>query len=212
VTIGAALALLLVGAAIGLMIGMSTQDPSALPGPESVDVGFAQDMSYHHDQAVQMSVIVGRTSADPAVRQLAFDIESNQLTQMGRMRAYLDVWGRQEVTSGKNRMAWMRDSGHAHGNRSSAPNSPDRPMPGMATAEEMARLRTLTGPEQDTFYLQLMLRHHDAGSPMAQYGKEHAGTSQIRNLADAILRTQNPETVEMRRMLSARGGEPLPED
>lgn len=213
VIVASALALLLVGAGIGLMVGLSTDHAQATPGRDSVDVGFAQDMSYHHDQAVQMAVAV-RASADPAIRQLAFDIESNQLIQIGRMRGALDLWNQSEVTSGRDRMSWMTGTNHGHNGSTTAVPTPtaNRPMPGMATPEEMARLRTLTGTEQDVLFLQLMLRHHLGGAPMAEYGREHASTSQMRNLADAMLRTQNPETGEMRRMLAARGAEPLPQE
>lgn len=210
---GAALALLLFGVGMGLMIGLSTESAQATPGADSVDVGFAQDMSYHHDQAVQMAVVVGRASADPVIRQLAFDIESNQLTQIGRMRGALDLWNQPEITTGRDRMAWMAGTDHGHGSPSTAPTgSADRPMPGMATQEEMTRLRTLTGAEQDTFFLQLMLRHHVGGGPMAEHAKTHATTSQMRNLADAMLRTQVPEAEEMRRMLTARNADPLPQE
>src|SRR4051794_13927613 len=46
-------ALLFLGGAIGYFV--PTQAPQS-PGAASIDVGFLQDMRYHHDQAVQMSL------------------------------------------------------------------------------------------------------------------------------------------------------------
>ena len=36
-------------------------------------------------------------------------------------------------------------------------------MPGMATDAEMTKLRSLHGADADTFFIQLMLRHHEGG-------------------------------------------------
>ncbi|MGH3861917.1 DUF305 domain-containing protein [Actinokineospora sp.] len=46
-------------------------------------------------------------------------------------------------------------------------------MPGMATRDEIARLRTLTGTELDVYFPQLMLRHQRGGLPMATNPAEH---------------------------------------
>ena len=54
-----------------------------------MEVGFAQDMSVHHRQAALMAGIARERSTDPAVRSLAFDIETSQLEQIGRMQGWL---------------------------------------------------------------------------------------------------------------------------
>jgi uncharacterized protein (DUF305 family) len=51
----AVVGLLMLGAAVGLLIGLPGSSTSSVPGAGSVDVGFAQDMSEHHQQAVQMA-------------------------------------------------------------------------------------------------------------------------------------------------------------
>ena len=58
-----------------------------------MDVGFAQDMSVHHQQAVQMASWERDHTTDPALKQLAFDIETTQLQQIGRMQGWLGLWG-----------------------------------------------------------------------------------------------------------------------
>ncbi|MCU1650336.1 MAG: hypothetical protein JWQ60_1485, partial [Pseudonocardia sp.] len=62
---GGAVALLLVGAAAGMLIGLPGSSAPAVPGPDSVDVGFAQDMSVHHEQAVRMATWERDHTTDP---------------------------------------------------------------------------------------------------------------------------------------------------
>jgi len=85
-----AVALLGAGAALTVVTGIGTDRP---PAVDSVDAGFARDMATHHDQAVQMAQVVRDNSTDPAVRLLAFDIETGQLAQIGQMRGWLESWG-----------------------------------------------------------------------------------------------------------------------
>src|SRR5829696_3983175 len=92
VAIAAVLALLLVGAAIGLLVGQSRPADASAPAPDSVAVGFCQDMSVHHRQAVRMAGITRERSTDPAVKGIAFDVETNQIEQIGRMQGWLNIW------------------------------------------------------------------------------------------------------------------------
>lgn len=182
---GAVLALLLLGAAGGLLITLPGE-LAASPNAGPVDVGFAQDMSEHHLQAVQMASWKREHTADPALRQLAFDIESMQTNQVGRMQGWLTLWGQPLQAQSGVRMAWMTD-GSAHGGHGSGagtlPAGGVRRMPGMAGDDELARLRSLSGRQLDVYFLQLMLRHHEGGTGMLSYAAERAGEPAVRNLA-----------------------------
>lgn len=213
VIIGAALAaVLLVGATIGMLItqSMSDEEPGT-PGSGSVEVGFAQDMSVHHLQAVTMANWARDHSTDPAVRQLAFDIASTQTEQVGRMKGWLMLWNQPEQTVGEY-MTWMSGAGHAHGGASGAQQAPagGAPMPGMATNDELSRMRSLSGTELDVDFLQLMLRHHQGGTEMAQYGQDHTAIPAVRALARSMLISQGAEAQLMTQMLAERGAQPLP--
>ena len=83
-------------------------------------------------------------------------------------------------------------------------------MPGMATQAEVDKLQTMTGKAMDVYFLQLMLRHHQGGLPMAQYGAEHASESYVRNAAQKMVAGQSAEIVLMERLLRERGASPLP--
>jgi uncharacterized protein (DUF305 family) len=203
VGLAATVALLLLGAALGLLITVPSRPDE--PSPTPVDVGFAQDMSVHHQQAVTMATLARENATDLAVRQLAFDIDTNQRDQIGRMHGWLSLWDQPAQSSGPP-MQWMQSPGHGH---QGMPMT-HRPMPGMVTSQELAQLQSLRGPAFDVLFLQLMLRHHEGGAPMAGYGTEHAGTPAARALAANILSAQSKESDLMRRMLSERGAAPLP--
>jgi uncharacterized protein (DUF305 family) len=196
--IGVGLLLLGGGLAVALGVGRDAQ-----PSAGSVDVGFARDMSAHHLQAVEMANLALQRSTDEAVRGLAFDISSTQQNQVGRMQGWLSLWGL-SITGG-DRMAWMGDhAGHDMSGMSGGQ------MPGMASEEELARLRGLSGEEFDVLFLQLMTRHHQGGYDMAQHAVENAAEPAVRTLARTIVEAQSAEVELMTDMLAERGAEPLP--
>jgi uncharacterized protein (DUF305 family) len=195
-----AVGLVLLGGGLSVLLGLGwTADPTA----DSVDAGFSRDMGRHHLQGVEMANLVPSRSEDREVRQLAFDISSTQTNQAGRMQGWLELWGL-PLYFGET-MAWMGDGGHAGHSM-----DPGSLMPGMATEEELANLRGLSGTAFDVEFLRLMIRHHQGGRDMAEYAAEHAGEPAVRDLAQAIAKSQTAETTTMADMLAARGGTPLP--
>jgi uncharacterized protein (DUF305 family) len=201
-----AVALLLLGAAAGMLVGLPGSTATSPPAADSVDVGFAQDMSEHHQQAVQMASWERDHTTDPALKQLAFDIETTQLQQIGQMQGWLALWGAPlDSPSGKH-MAWMASTDHMGMTSGGGVDT----MPGMATSDQLRALRTASGRPLDLLFLQLMLRHHQGGVEMLQYGADHASVPQVRNLASQMLSSQTSESDYMTQLLSARGGTPLP--
>ncbi|KJK36648.1 hypothetical protein UK23_42025 [Lentzea aerocolonigenes] len=209
--IGAAvLAILLLGAAVGLLVKLPGSSSSAVPASGSVDVGFCQDMSQHHLQGIQMANIARDRSTDSEVRQLAFDISSTQLEQVGRMKGWLMMWNEHEQNISGVYMSWMNDSG-VHGHGATTPQAGQPLMPGMATTDELTKLRTMpAGRDFDVYFLQLMLRHHTGGAPMAEYASTRAAQPFVRTLADNMLKSQTNETDLMKNYLAKRGAAPLP--
>ena len=195
--------LLVLGSGLGLILAPALGFGDDAPAADSVDAGFARDMATHHLQAVEMANLVPERSTDPVVEQLAFDIAELQLNQAGRMQGWLSLWD--VPLTGGERMAWMTEGEHAGHDMST-----DGLMPGMATDEELANLRSLTDTEFDVEFLRLMIRHHQGGFDMANYGAEHAELPAVRNLADKMAETQSVETTTMADMLAERGGTPLP--
>ena len=191
--------LLLLGGGLGFALGSDRP-----PASDSVDAGFARDMSAHHLQAVTMANLAQARSEDADVLRLAFDIAEVQQNQVGRMQGWLSLWGL-SITGG-DRMAWMREGEHSGHDMGAMAGGR---MPGMATDEELAQLRTLSGEEFDVLFLQLMTRHHQGGYDMARYAVEHAEEPAVRNLARTMVESQTAEVTLMTEMLAERSAEAL---
>ena len=190
--------LLLIGGGGAVALGLGQAEP---PTPDSVDAGFSRDMATHHLQGVEMANLALERTTDPQIKSLAFDISATQTNQVGRMQGWLTLWGL--PFSGGEQMAWMSGSAHAHMDMAGL-------MPGMATEQELTELQSLRGTDFDVRFLQLMIRHHQGGLEMAQYGARHAQLAPVRSLARSIAETQTAETTTMAAMLTALGGTPLP--
>jgi uncharacterized protein (DUF305 family) len=193
-----AVALFVGGGAVAVIVGVGRD---AAPADDSVDAGFARDMMVHHQQAVQMAGWVRDHGTDPAVRLVGYDIETQQLTESGLFKGWLDGWG-MLATSDRDPMSWMAGA-HVHLQAGGL-------MPGMATTAELTKLKSLSGKDLDVFFLQLMIRHHQGGIPMAQYVAEHAGKDYVRTAAKKMADAQSLEVVNMEKTLRDLGGTPLP--
>lgn len=176
------LALVFLGGAVGYLVGVrSSGTPSG-----AVDVGFLNDMSDHHDQAVTMGLLALATSDDPVVRGFAQDVVVFQRSELGTMSAYLSDQdtARLDYDAERPVMAWMGMS------------TTLSTMPGMASEEDLARLREARGPEFDLLFLQLMRAHHEGGIHMATYAAENASDPRVRELAARMARNQEIEVRE----------------
>ncbi|MFC8204530.1 DUF305 domain-containing protein [[Kitasatospora] papulosa] len=170
----------------------------AVPAEGSADVGFARDMSVHHQQAVEMAFLVRDRTDDEDVRRLAYDIINTQANQRGMMLGWLESWDWPK-SSDRPPMEWM---GHP------VTPSDGSLMPGMATDTELDRLRAADGKDAEVLFLRLMTVHHRAGADMARAAADAAGTDEIRSLAAGMARAQESEISLMADMLKARGAQP----
>jgi uncharacterized protein (DUF305 family) len=171
--------------------------------PSAVDVGFAQDMMVHHQQAVLMAAYAREHAGSDEVRALAGAIDSAQQREIGQLTGWLQSWGK-PLQSDRPPMAWMTGElpGHAHGDVGAGS------MPGMASPAEMDRLVNLTGKRLDVQFLRLMIRHHQGGLPMAKEAASHARTDYVRNAARTMIQDQQREIDQMQTLLRARGAAP----
>ena len=153
------------------------------PGDDSAEAGFLRDMSTHHAQAVEMSMIAHANSADPQIISLSADIALTQHGQIGYMQAWLRDWGL-NPTGSQPAMSWMP------GAQGSVVNGL---MPGMATPEQMAQLRKATGKDLDVQFLTLMRQHHLGGIHMAQAIVEQSDNKDVTWLAGTMVSSQQGE-------------------
>ncbi len=163
------------------------------PGNDSAEAGFLRDMQVHHNQAVEMAMIIRDRTDDEQLRFLATDIAFTQTNEMGMMQSVLNIWGL-SPTGSEPAMTWM---GHPTTGL----------MTGMATPEQMELLRTLPVDEAEVLFLQLMNRHHVAGVDMAQAIIDISDNADIEQLANGMIRTQDAEIAIMNQALEERGAE-----
>lgn len=172
----------LVGALLGVAGGLLV--PTLLrPGDDSPEAGFVRDMSTHHAQAVEMGMIAYARATDPSVRTLGMDIALTQHGQIGIMQTWLRHWGLGPTSSAPT-MAWIPDEQAVLENGL---------MPGMATPEEMAKLRSAKGKDVDVQFLQLMQRHHLGGIHMAEAVVELSDDEEVTELAQTMINGQRSE-------------------
>jgi uncharacterized protein (DUF305 family) len=185
---------------IGYLGGLLTPRLST-PGDNSPEAGFARDMSLHHSQAVEMAMIAWQKSANPDVREMAYNIATGQQAQIGIMQTWLVDW-HLLPTGSRPRMAWMPDGAQEL--------LPDGRMPGMASDTELNQLRTLSGSASDVLFCQLMLRHHLGGIHMISGLLPLTHNKQVTDLAAQMKNAQQNDVTNLRRLLTDLNAQPLP--
>ncbi|PRY65970.1 uncharacterized protein (DUF305 family) [Glaciihabitans tibetensis] len=191
--------------------GRLTAPRVGTPSNVSAEAGFARDMQTHHNQAVEMSFIIRDLTDDPEVRLVAYDIATSQASQGGQLYGYLTEWNLPQAEPEPS-MTWMTRAtlaGETHGHNGAGPDAaaahtPGDPMPGLATAEQMAELKTLTGVEAERYFLTLMIEHHKGGLVMAEALLERSDYRPIVALARGVVTVQTTEISVMEAMLAAR--------
>jgi uncharacterized protein (DUF305 family) len=178
-------------AAVAFLVGAIAYvvgDRSGSADPlNDVDVGFMQDMSYHHDQAVQMALMLqGKEDIDPNMRSFAQEVVIGQRYEQGVFSATLDRYGHSS-DPGESVMGWMGEP------------QPASSMPGLATEEQLQALQDAEGEDAEALWIALMSEHHLAGLHMADYAARHGEDETTVNLANAIVKNQRSEILDYAR-------------
>jgi uncharacterized protein (DUF305 family) len=188
---------IVVGAVIGAVAMLMTR--TATPRDDSAEAGFARDMATHHAQAVEMSFVIRDKTPDERLRTLAYDIIVTQSAQRGVFMGWLQEW-RLPQASARPRMAWM--PGHAF--LEGAPGGGISRMHGMATDDELRRLREAQARDAEILFLQLMIRHHEGGVIMARAVDGLTRRAEVVGMARSIESGQRAEIATMTGMLAER--------
>jgi len=179
--------------------------PSIPPTPSttSAEAGFARDMQTHHQQAVDMAMIIRETTDNEAIRTLAYDIATSQGQQAGQMYGWLTTWGLPQAAA-EPTMTWMMQPA-LDGTASEMGSSPmsGMAMPGFATQEQIDALKAASGKNADKMFLELMIAHHAGGVEMAQALLDRSTNEVVTSLAERIVRAQQSEMTYMKELLAA---------
>lgn len=198
---------LLAGAFLASAVGMAITNRNTQPADSSADAGFARDMGDHHQQAVDMAFIIRDKSSDVGIRNIAFDIINTQATQRGMMMGWLQQWDLPQTTT-QPALAWMNESSANNGHNMSSMEMTGGEMPGMASPEQIDNLKSLSGPEAEVMFMQMMIRHHTGGIAMAEGLLKRSNRPEVRELAQSIFNGQQAEIDLLTRMLKERGANP----
>jgi uncharacterized protein (DUF305 family) len=150
------------------------------------DVQFMQGMIGHHAQALEMTELLSTRTNSDDMRKMALRIDQSQTDEIKMMQEWL-----------QRRGAPLPDPhAHHHGGKL---------MPGMLTAEEMARLAAAKGVAFDRLFLELMIKHHEGALVMVKelFASPGAGQeSEIYAFASDVDSDQRMEIDRMSAMLA----------
>ncbi|CAM3841171.1 DUF305 domain-containing protein [Tsukamurella strandjordii] len=205
----AALAGLTVGCSASSNDGPRTQAPGGPQQLSTSDIGFAQDMLMHHQQATQMIELL-RPDLAADVRGIAQQIKDSQSRESGILMGWLEILGR--PLQNPNPMAWMTTTPP-----NAAPTTHDmanmpagHSMPGMATSEDLTTMANASGVQQEILFLQLMTRHHQGGIDMAAAVQRSSSSPTVRQRAMSMVKEQTDEVQAMAVQLGIRNAATLP--
>ncbi|WP_341257082.1 DUF305 domain-containing protein [Gordonia malaquae] len=183
--------LLALGAATRPLIISETT--TTVPVLTPTEIGFVQDMTGHHQQALAM---IDRLAADvdPTVQRLADQIADAQRIEIGMMLGWLRLAG--ATPTNPHPMSWMPTGHHTAASTT---------MPGMATRADLDALAQAHGTDAETMFLRLMYRHHQGGVAMAQAFDELSTGGPVEQAARDMISTQSQESGIMGLLLTERG-------
>lgn len=159
--------------------------------PAEADVRFMQGMIAHHAQAVTMAALVPSRTARQEMRLLAQRIDVSQKDEIAMMQGWLRERGFPVPIEGGD---------HQHHDAAGQPLQ----MPGMLTADEMARLADATGVAFERLFLEGMIRHHQGALTMVKQLFSAGGAQEavIFRFASDVDTDQRAEIARMSALLS----------
>ncbi|WP_278264361.1 DUF305 domain-containing protein [Nocardia sp. AG03] len=197
--VAAAVFLLVLGAALRPLLIPERATPT--PVLTATELGFVQDMTAHHQQALILTERLD-PAADPTVRRLAEQIADTQRVEIGTLLGWTQLAG--AAPTAAQPMAWMPETaGHHHDSATTSVT-----MPGMATTADLDTLSAARGAEAETLFLRLMYRHHAGGITMARTADSLLASGPVKQSARAMVQSQSQELGYLGMLLDARGARP----
>jgi len=169
--------------------------PAAAQAPRdytAADVQFMSGMIYHHAQAVLIAGWAPSHGAGPSVRTLCERIVAAQTDEIALLSRWLADRHEAVPHPGPEHMMMPEmDSTHM--------------MPGMLTAEQLARLDKARGPDFDELFLRFMIQHHEGAITMVNQLFAASGGEEepVYKFATGAFADQTTEIERMQRMLAA---------
>ncbi|MBD2344273.1 DUF305 domain-containing protein [Anabaena subtropica] len=153
------------------------------PADANYDLRFIDAMIMHHQGAVDMAKDTQQKSKRPEVKKLVDDIIKAQNQEISQMKQWRTAWYPQ---AGDQPMAYDAKMGH---------------MMAMSSQQQQAMMMSLdlgnADAEFDLRFINAMIPHHEGAVVMAQDALQKSQRSEIKNLAQAIIKEQEGEIKQM---------------
>ncbi len=174
---------------------------ATLPRRGPSEQHFIIRMIPHHERAIAMADLALTRSQRPEIKQLAQAIKTSQSQEISKMRDWYQQWYGSSVPEwqsgqgmGMGRgMGMGPGRGQGRGWRGGA--GPQAGMGRCAMAPDLAALEAAT--DFDRAFLEEMIPHHQMAVRMANHVLLNVEHSEMRNLAQSIIREQQREIDQM---------------
>ncbi len=165
--------------------GLGHPSMSLGPADQQFDLRFIDAMIPHHQGAVVMAKEALQGSQRPEIQQLAEDIIAAQEKEIQQMQAWRRAW--YPEVSAEPQM-WNEGDGH---------------MMAMSAEQISAMMMSIDPGDSDNQFdlrfINAMIPHHEAALVMAEAALSNSQREEIRELAAAILASQQAEIQQMTR-------------
>lgn len=152
----------------------------------AADVRFALAMAAHHEQTIEMAMIVQeKDGVKGEIRSLALKIMSVHEPEAAQLEGMLRAWGKLD--------------GDAESQRSHLPEA--GVMAGMVGPGQMEQLASAGGEEAERLFLELIIAHYEATVAVAEEELANGSNAEAMALARTIEETQRQELDRLRGML-----------
>lgn len=150
---------------------------------DQFDKAYLADMIAHHQGALNMASQARELTTKAEIRTLADAIITSQVTEVQQMMDWQQEWGYSTTDSSNPHAGHMMESSGSMGDD-------------MANME--AKLDGLSGEAYDKEFLKQMILHHQQAVDMSKYADTNAKHQEVKDLARAVITTQEKEIADMK--------------
>ena len=157
---------------------MNHSDMKSSPNAASApyDLQFLDTMIAHHEGAVEMAKAAEVKTQNAELKAFVAKIAADQTREIAEMEKWREQWYGGKPSALNMEMAGMMDS-----------------MKGM----DMNKMNALSGSDFDLEFINQMTPHHQGATVMAREALSKAEHSEIKTLANQIIKTQEAEIKQM---------------
>ncbi|AFY96926.1 DUF305 domain-containing protein [Chamaesiphon minutus] len=202
---------LLSSGAIGGIVLSNSKQAQSLPASGNaqqsrsvrVDRHFIEMMIPHHQDAIVMADLALSRGRRPEIKKIAASIKQAQTREITEMRTWYKQWFGTEVPNhSMTDMGMMGDHHNQGQKKGSGMGTGSGSGMGQGMGQGMMDMKMdidalKTAKDFDKEFVRQMIPHHQMAVKMAQMASGRATHSEIRTLAESIIKSQNAEIAKM---------------